>query len=323
MCDRNIVSFFTTEIEPALQGFDALTRLRAISFLAGVTGAIKSRIPNEHNADLETQFMSGRHNKDRDRMWSSFNERFYLASDYFNIGLNSAYRVLYDSVHLPISSISETGIFKLNVDFRSDIQAVPMAKSIELCTRIVRQGILIDSLISYWRTEIIQPPFLNMNDVQREIARTEHIAIGLAYALDLPTSQFDNASNYYDVAHRAEVGTILSYIHENLTLDIDAALAIVKQIWTNRANALLGEYDVTYVLGQVTSPTNTYVPKRVLQEKWLAKLLDVAPLLTRMLLEVRSIQDGDTANTRIAMHGLPNLSTSAAPVLANIITQAE
>ena len=100
MCDRNIVSFFTTEIEPALQGFDALTRLRAISFLAGITSAIKSRIPNEHNADLETQFMSGRSNKDRDRMWSSFNERFYLASDYFNIGLNATYRVLYDSVHL-------------------------------------------------------------------------------------------------------------------------------------------------------------------------------------------------------------------------------
>lgn len=323
MCDRNIVTYFKTRVEPALQGYDALTRIKALSFLAGLTAAIKSNIPHEPQLDLETQFTSGRRNKERDRMLRSFQDEFAIGPEYFNQGINATYRTLYDSVHLPRDNISTTGIYRLGVAFSHALDSEALNRTIFMVNRGIKRPELVPALVSYWTSRIIQAPFLEFNSIERSKAVADYLAIGLAYALPLPSTDTDSPATFFDMNYFLLAGTVVSAVHEVVPVDLDRALAMAKQIWLNRANATLGDYDVGYVLAEVTAPTNGYVPGSLLAEPWLAKLTAVAPLLTQMLVEVKSIQDADNVGTRLFMHQHPSLSTAVAPVVEAIIQAGE
>ena len=290
MSESKIVTFFKTKIEPGLQGFDSATRIKALSFLAGVALAMKTHIPAQHNQELEVQFMSARLNPERDKLIRAMSEAFYFSSEYFNLGLNSTYRTIYDTIHLPLGNISKTGIYRLGIDFCPAIDDEALKTTIVTIDRIIRGVMDVIGLVSFWRTRILQPPFLDLTVQTRSTALAEHLGVGLAYAFDLPSTEVTSLSTYYDMTHRISAGDIISAVNESVPVDIDRALLVTKTIWLNRATAAYGPAHVEYLLAQVTTPFNQYLPTKVLEETWLAKLVEFGPLLDQMLTELRSIQ---------------------------------
>lgn len=319
MCDENIVTYFSNKIVPAAKGYDTLTGIRIVSFLAGVIAACKSHIPLEPSPDKEVMFMSVRDNPERDRMYRTFEKRMYLGKEYFNLGINSAYRTMYDSVHLPIANMSATGLYTRGCELRQPILTEQISRTIRYLAEVIRRGRPVDLIYTTWQQYITQQPLVDLNNGDRSRTAMEHIAVALGYVLELPAAATESLSGYYDSTHRAEVGRILSACNEHILIDLDAAFVIVKQVWLNRANVTTGQIDMGWLLQNLWVEQNQYIPVRHYKDGWITTLKDFVAEMQQLVIEVNSIQDADNPLVRVLMHNNPQLSTAAADTLNTIL----
>lgn len=319
MCDENIVTYFCNKVVPISKGYDTLTSIRTVSFLAGVIAAIKTHIPLEPSPDKELMFMGMRQNKERDKMYSTFENRMYMGKEYFNLGINAAYRTMYDSVHLPVANLSASGLYTRGCELRLPIQKDHIGKTIQYLAAVVRRGNDPSIVYTKWQQYLSEQPLNDLNNSQRSRTAMEHIAVALGYVLELPSATADSLSGFYDGTHRAEVGRILSAINEHLMIDVDAAFAIIKQVWLNRATVTTGDVDVLWLLQNLWTEHNQYIPVRHYKGGWMATLKDYVEPMQKLVTEINSIQSNDETMVRVLMHNNPNISTSAADTFRKIL----
>ena len=319
MCDENIVTFFSNKIVPVAKGYDTLTGIRLVSFLAGVIAACKTHIPLVPSPDKEVMFMGMRENRERDKMYKSFEERMYLGKEYFNLGINSAYRTMYDSVHLPVANMSGSALYTRGCELRHPILTEQVSRTIRYLAEVIRRGRSVDLIYNTWQQYITQEPLIDLSNSDRSRTAMEHVAVALGYVLELPAAATESLSGFYDSTHRAEIGRILSEFNEHILIDIDAAFVITKQVWMNRANVTTGIVDMAWLLQNLWTEQNQYIPVRHYKDGWIAAVKDFVAEMQKLITEVNSIQDAENPLVRVLMHNNPQLSTSAATTLNDIL----
>lgn len=322
MCDANIVSYFKNTLIPAYSGLDSLSRIKVISFLAGISAAYKTNLPLEAKADCREQFNSGRNSTIKGKFLAAFKYgQVNINNAYFDAGLNLAWKTLYDLVYSPVdrSLQDRSSIIILGVDPSHDINHKVVVDMVNIINYEFKHELNGKPTYSYWTKAIREGAMEQKNSVERELIMAEHIGIALGYYLDLPSSDVTSVNSFYEVAHRPQVALFLSAINELININIDETIKVAKAVWLNRADIVAGTFTPVCVLSKLVHPNNEDVPKLFKEEGWLDKIMDGADLFEKMIKEVKSIQDPANADVREAMHIAPEVPVNGFNLMRNLM----
>lgn len=322
MCDANIVSYFKSTLIPAYSGLDSVSRLKVISFLAGIASAYKTNLPIEPNADCREQFNSGRNSQIKGKMLAAFKwGQVSINNAYYEAGINLAWQTLYDLVYSPVdrSLQHRASMITLGLDADHVIDTTAVVETVNLIHYEFKH--LTDGKVTYsfWSKELTKGKLQQANSVERERILAEHIGTALGYYLDIPSSDVTSLNSFYETAHRPQVALYLSAVNELMHINIDLAIKTAKTIWLNRAAIVAGTFTPVCVLSKLVLPGNDDVPSLFKQEGWLPKIMDTADLFEKMILEVKSIQDPENADVRTAMHYAEEVPVNGFNLMRNLM----
>lgn len=322
MCDANIVSYFKSTLIPAYAGLDSITRLKVISFLAGVASAFKTNLPIEPKTDCREQFMAARNSNIRDKMLRTFQDgQVTINGAYYDAGLNLSWRTLYDLVYSPVDRRLQhcASLLILGVDPSRDVDTNIIIKLVNAISYEFKHDITGQVTTSFWSQGIRDGLMEQLNSVERENTIAEHVGIALGYYLDLPSSDVNSLNSFWEVTHRGQVMLYLSAVNEHMYLNIDKAADIAKLVWLNRAEIVAGTFTPVCVLSKLALAENEDVPQAFKDEGWLPKILDTADLFEKMICEVKSIQEPENADVRTAMHAAPSVPVNGFNLMRNLM----
>lgn len=305
MCDANIVSYFKSKLIPAYSGLDSLSRLKVISFLAGIAAAYKTNLPLEAKTDCREQFNGGRNSAIKGKMLAAFKYgQVNINNTYFEAGLNLSWKTLYDLVYSPVdrSLQDRAHIVILGVDPSHEIDVGKVVENVNLINYEFKNDLNGKVTYSFWSKAIKDGLLAQKNSVERESIIAEHIGVALGYYLDIPSSDVNSLNSFYETAHRPQVALYLSAVNELININIDTACKVAKAVWLNRVDIVAGTFTPSCVLSKLVHPANTDVPKAFREEGWLDKIMDSAELFETMITEIKSIQEPENADVRTAMH---------------------
>ena len=310
MSTAKTVSYFRTHIVPAYAGLDALSRNKIISFLAGIATAHMVNVPITSDADCRDRFMGARSNQIKGKILAAFKwGQVNITEAYFDAGLNLAWHVLYDVVYSPIDKRlqHQASVFTFGIEDNQDLYIDLIIKTINHLNYEYHNGCTGKYIASLWGKEITLGQFEQLNDVARKDLFSSYFGIALGYYLDLPSSDVNSASSFFEAAHRGFVGNIASAVNESVQLNLDIVLKTAKTIWLHRASVIAREFPTIMVLSKIANPFNDTVPKKFTEEGWLPKIMDCADLFETMVSEINSMQDPDV----IDAHDLTGMSALA------------
>lgn len=322
MCDANIVSYFKSKIIPAYAGLDSLSRIKVISFLAGIAAAYKTNLPMEAKTDCREQFNSGRHSVIKGKMLAAFKfGQVNINNTYFDAGLNLAWKTLYDLAFSPVdrSLQDRASIITLGVDPSHEINLNVVIDMVNLINYEFKNDLNAKVTHGYWSKAIANGGMSQLNSVERENLIAEHIGTALGYYLDIPSSDVTSLNSFYETAHRPQVALYLSAVNELMHINIDLAIKVAKTVWLNRADIVAGTFTPVCVLAKLVHVKNDEVPTLYRQEGWLDKIMDCADLFETMIKEVKSIQDPENADVRNAMHYAEEVPVDGFNLMRNLM----
>lgn len=322
MCDANIVSYFKSTLIPAHAGLDSITRLKVISFLAGVASAFKTHLPVEPKTDCREQFTAGRNSNIRDKILRTFADgQVNINGAYYDAGLNLSWRILYDLVYSPVdrSLQSCASLLILGVDPQHEIDTDIVIGLVNAINFEFKHDLTGKVTTSFWSRGIKDGWMEQMNSAERENIIAEHVGIALGYYLDQPSSDVNSLNSFWTVTHQNQVMLYLSAVNEHMHINIDKAADVAKLIWLNRAELVAGTFTPVVVLSKLVIPTNPDVPQLFKDEGWLPKIMDNADLFEKMICEVKAIQEPENADVRVAMHAAPGVPVNGFNLMRNIM----